>query len=261
MSNEVTGRKTLNMLFTVQDAARHLTESHQPISEYALLDLVDQEKLPICFKLDAELSGVTIVDPDGHEEIVSLPIPFRGLLRSMVPPSGNELDATLVQIVRADGILYVHKDGKLIKGHALPTEAVHGGYIRQGYKVTGFVDYHTIPVSDWLFHINDLAALVTDQEIKVVTVITEAPPAPEPTKSEGVSPDTPRHREQEQAILAKLAELGHNPKALQKNQPGRPGIPAACKRALAASSLFTGSTTFDKAWERLAGWKDIKYSD
>jgi len=39
--------------------------------------------------------------------------------------------------------------------------------------------------------------------------------------------------------------------ALPRNEPGKPGVKAVVRAALQASSLFEGSTTFDKAWERL----------
>ena len=73
--------------------------------------------------------------------------------------------------------------------------------------------------------------------------------------------DAPRLRGQEQAILSKLVELSYNPKALPKNSPGKSGVPAICKKALSDSPLFAGTTTFDKAWERLSKFDDIKYSD
>ena len=70
-----------------------------------------------------------------------------------------------------------------------------------------------------------------------------------------------RLRAQERAILAKLVDMGHNPKVLPKNQPGKAGVPSMCKKKLSDSPLFEGVTTFDKAWERLAKDEDIKYSD
>lgn len=70
----------------------------------------------------------------------------------------------------------------------------------------------------------------------------------------------PKLRAQEEAIIKTLAALGFAPKALPPNEPGRPGVKAACKKALSENQLFDGATTFNKAWERLTGFGDIEYS-
>lgn len=64
-------------------------------------------------------------------------------------------------------------------------------------------------------------------------------------------------RVQEEAIVAKLSELGFNPKKLPKSRSGTPGVKSAVREALMDSPLFSGKTTFGKAWERLKRAQDV----
>ncbi len=83
-------------------------------------------------------------------------------------------------------------------------------------------------------------------------------PTTEPPEPKLGIKEEPRLRAQEQAILDKLVALGYDPTALPRNEQGKPGVPATCKKALSDSSLFTRKTAFKKAWERLS-MEDIKY--
>jgi len=86
------------------------------------------------------------------------------------------------------------------------------------------------------------------------------PPAIQPQMNMADKPK-PRMkmREQEEAILDKLRELGHDPLALPKPAPGERGIKADVKNALEHSILFgKKNTKFEKAWERLRKDKDIR---
>jgi hypothetical protein len=58
-------------------------------------------------------------------------------------------------------------------------------------------------------------------------------------------------RDQEDAILHALVKLGYSPKSLPSKDPGKPGVKAATRRALASSPLFDATKSFDKAWEQL----------
>ncbi|MBY4865392.1 hypothetical protein K6W76_02525 [Burkholderia anthina] len=58
---------------------------------------------------------------------------------------------------------------------------------------------------------------------------------------------------QEQEILRVLAGLGHDPLNLPKSPAGQPGVKAEVRKTL----NWQGSTTFDKAWERLRRNKEI----
>lgn len=62
---------------------------------------------------------------------------------------------------------------------------------------------------------------------------------------------------QEATILDCIKQLGHDPLNLPKNPKGKPGVKAAVKLALRNDRLFTGTTVFEKAWERLAAQKEI----
>ena len=57
-------------------------------------------------------------------------------------------------------------------------------------------------------------------------------------------------RDQEETILDALVRLGHSPRALPRNTPGKSGVKAAAKSALKGNQLFTAKGAFDKAWER-----------
>jgi hypothetical protein len=62
---------------------------------------------------------------------------------------------------------------------------------------------------------------------------------------------------QDRAILSYLSAKGHDPKKLPRNEPGKPGVKAAAKKALQGTPNFIGSRVFDKAWDRLRKNKDI----
>ncbi len=66
-----------------------------------------------------------------------------------------------------------------------------------------------------------------------------------------------RHRDQEEAIVAKIKQLGYTPLELPKNDPGKPGVKAQVRDVLQASNLFGTSKIFDHAWERLRKGKEI----
>lgn len=63
----------------------------------------------------------------------------------------------------------------------------------------------------------------------------------------------------EQEILSKIKEKGHDPLKLKRNLSGKPGIKAEIRRTLGKSGYWSGSTVFDKAWERLQQKGNIKY--
>ncbi|VBL74411.1 Uncharacterised protein [Burkholderia pseudomallei] len=58
---------------------------------------------------------------------------------------------------------------------------------------------------------------------------------------------------QEQEILRVLAEFGHDPLNLPKSPAGQPDVKAQVRKKL----NWQGSTTFDKAWERLRRNKEL----
>jgi hypothetical protein len=67
-----------------------------------------------------------------------------------------------------------------------------------------------------------------------------------------------RSRAQEQAILLKIKEMGLDAEALPRNDTGRTGIKAKIKESLKGHNLFHGTKIFDKAWQRLRDFKQIR---
>ena len=70
----------------------------------------------------------------------------------------------------------------------------------------------------------------------------------------GITPTRPlpAQRFQEQEILRVIGELGHGPKALPKDIPGKAGVKAEVRKRLNLSALV-----FNKAWERLSTCEEI----
>lgn len=60
-----------------------------------------------------------------------------------------------------------------------------------------------------------------------------------------------RQQVQEQLIIDELQRMGYKPCAIPKYRPGHKGIKAAVKKVLVSHREFHGTTTFDKAWDRL----------
>lgn len=62
---------------------------------------------------------------------------------------------------------------------------------------------------------------------------------------------------QDQEIIALLKSKGFSPDSLPKNDPGKPGVKAVIRDALGKGEMWSGTTVFDKAWERLLKNGDI----
>jgi hypothetical protein len=87
------------------------------------------------------------------------------------------------------------------------------------------------------------------------------PPAPPLTAQKHVThPQQPLGRQaaQEQAILAKLGELGFDPRALPKRTAGKAGAKAEVRKALGTSAMWAKTSVFKKAWERLRKRAEIR---
>jgi hypothetical protein len=82
-----------------------------------------------------------------------------------------------------------------------------------------------------------------------------------PASPKGTEKKEPRKRlrDQEDAILAEIGSQGLDPMALPPIRPGHAGVKADIRESLMNSPLFEGTTTFDKAWERLAKHDRIGY--
>ena len=117
----------MKTLFKVSEAAAFVSQhSKYPVFDHDLIDLVQQERLPICFAAEGDLMQVKI-EHQGKSEEFPLPTPFNRILRAMMPPdSEGHLNATLVEVVRVDGMRFAVRDRKQC-GVQFPTEGSHGG--------------------------------------------------------------------------------------------------------------------------------------
>ena len=128
---------------------------------------IDEERLPICFSCDGDLDGVCIERPDGTFENVALTVPFKGILRSLVPPKSPDLlVASLVQLLASSGYTLVHENKVLVKGCVLP---LTDNRISKGFTVTGFLNFSEVPVSEWLFLGSDVLGLVPNEKQPILS--------------------------------------------------------------------------------------------
>lgn len=164
----------MNTFYTTDEAADWLTDNGGgKTSNRQVFDFAKSELLPVCFYIKADLFEVTIQSPDGSIEQIKLDVPINGVVKSLVPPRNFQtLSATLVTVLRVDGMQFVQKNGVQVKGTQLPTTEKHGGNINAGFIVKGWVNFVEVPSKDWLFSIDDLQAIVgrkTADSAKAVT--------------------------------------------------------------------------------------------
>ena len=84
-----------------------------------------------------------------------------------------------------------------------------------------------------------------------------APSLSEATANRRTEKSKLRQRKQEKKILNAITELGYEPSKLPEREQGKDGVKALVRARLANDELFDGRTIFDKAWERLRGFRDI----
>lgn len=86
------------------------------------------------------------------------------------------------------------------------------------------------------------------------TAATAAPAGPD-----DVAPPVPMQRSaaHAQAITAALQARGYDPKALPKPAPGRSGVKAEVRSAIAVPPLFVSHKAFNDAWQRMRSSGDI----
>jgi len=154
-------------LYTLAEASTFIG-----LPEHATIDLIRTEELPVCFVFDGPISGADIKHADGQVENAGLTTTeFKGVLKSLAPPQSDSiLTACLVEVVREDGGRRVNRPNGLL----MPTEHSYGGRIKAGERVTGFVDYFEISSENWLFHIDDLRALMDEEVGAGVTATGQA---------------------------------------------------------------------------------------
>lgn len=80
---------------------------------------------------------------------------------------------------------------------------------------------------------------------------------PANNKIEVITTKQPKMRMQEKAILDEIIRLGYEPQNIPANSSGQNGVKHEVRIALEKNALFSGTTTFDRAWERLRRCKKI----
>lgn len=240
----------MNSFYTAEEAATWLTDnSGNKTSSRQVFDLVKSELLPVCFSIKADLFNATIQSPDGSIEKIKLDVPIDGVVKSLVSPRNKEtLSATLITVLRVDGMQFSHKDGALVKGHRLPTTENHGGEIKPGYIIKGWLNFFEVPSTEWLFSIDDLHS-IADQK-----------------KESSNVPTTGTHQrksvatQQADAILNWLKSNNNDPLKLPVPPSGKAGVKKLCRDALCESSkqLFSSISVFNTVWDRLRQSKEIK---
>lgn len=153
-------RRYQQKYYTLQEAASYLA-----IPEHEVRSLIRSEELPVCFHADTEITGASIKRPDGTIENIGITMHIVGTLKSFYLGQEREsFDAVAIEIVEVECQIYEHGTGLVpLKGHKLPTVEQHTGFIQPRYVVSGFIDFIHVESTDWLLHVDDLAALIADQ--------------------------------------------------------------------------------------------------
>ena len=66
-----------------------------------------------------------------------------------------------------------------------------------------------------------------------------------------------RMKAQTAAVLAEIARLGHDPKALPARSPGKSGVRAEVSKAMSERPDLFSTNSFKKAWEELRALGEI----
>ena len=155
--------------FTVSEAAKKLASN---FTEQDVMHLVAQERLHICINYTGDIICMNFTTPQKDEPEPPKTIHFRGILKLMQRPTDdNHIKewGLLVSILRVDGIIF-----RFGERYRLPSQNSHGGYLKPGYEVVGFVHDAEVPRAEWLFHIDDLTRL--DQGINVEHAMADSQP-------------------------------------------------------------------------------------
>lgn len=97
----------------------------------------------------------------------------------------------------------------------------------------------------WAKKMKYAAQILVDLPVGIETTITikqPMKPAPAPRR---------KMLDQVAAIKAEIRKLGHDPKNIPSNDPGKDGVKAQVRKALEGSPLFKATTAFRKAWEEV----------
>jgi hypothetical protein len=144
------------------------------------------------------------------------------------------------------------------------TEAGHyRGYVGGGEQTF----YRLIPNAMWKGpNSNDLAAAYSAAiaptpkadfpEVETICDSTDCPTV-KPVEDDAPLKPVQRARAQDAAILGEIRKQGYDPQELPKNDPGKKGVKHLIRAAIGDGGMFTGTTVFNKAWERLTGNSEI----
>jgi len=177
--------------YTIDGAATWLqAHGKSNMTQRNIAICVSQGTLNIYFEYVGDLTFVSIQKPDGGIEKIEIDVPIDGIVKCISPPNRDkgESDVMDVEIYELYSSKIIYRDGKIFKGHHLPTtiskEFVRKGHVKPGYKVAGMTPYIEVPVEKWLFNITDLEDLAGSDKPKH----NQAPPFP--STYEKSSPET-----------------------------------------------------------------------
>ncbi|SIQ85145.1 hypothetical protein SAMN05421778_10552 [Sphaerotilus natans] len=176
----------------------------------------------------------------------------------LLAPAGIDLDAVLTRLLdasrRAGRTEYHHETGEPIR------TLWYAGFMPPEHEQ---VKPTRIVPGEWCSLLPDFGlppTLELPPEPAQAAAATEAAPsasASPAARPEAVAVPLQRQRHQEAEILRVLRELGRDPTALPRNDPGKAGPKAAVRQRLGHLPGW-GVSVFNKAWERLRESGDIK---
>ena len=168
---------------------------------HAVIRLILDGDLPVCFDADETLTGVTIQPPSGAIEHIAQPVPLSGVLSCHGDSAvDGALEAVGVRVLKVRSITCSrNSDGVLTKGCKLPTISESNGCIKPEYRVTGFVDFVRVEMANWRFHRDDLQA-VKDEAVSG-------------TAENSATAETPPERKQR---IVKYVNAAHTEKRTKK---------------------------------------------
>lgn len=128
------------------------------------MNLLLDERISVHFSAEVDLHGVAIHQPNGGLQAIKVPVPFKGVLKALTPPSnGGCLTASLVEVAFVRGKGFRLERQATVAGCELPTTEEHGGCILPGYGVEAILDFAPIPREEWLICTDDLRALFKER--------------------------------------------------------------------------------------------------
>lgn len=189
----------MQKLFTIEQAAEWISrELDTPFPINAMHDLLEEAKLPICFKGKLELFDVVVSYRDDLVKRFDFALPVTGVFRHVGPiDHAKQVFANTLDVLRVGEIDFDVIDQKNLGGvRLLPLQEEYRGWIKAGYSVYGTLETTIeIPTDQWTFFIDDLRALTgKSAELRVLPLLDhEATESREMTKSStetGAAPDS-----------------------------------------------------------------------